>query len=420
MSDPADSLQRYLVGGAVRDRLLGLSVGDRDWVVVGATPEQMGDLGFKPVGADFPVFLHPVTHEEHALARTERKSAPGYRGFVIHAAPDVTLEQDLARRDLTINAIAADSDGSLIDPFNGQRDAQDRILRHVSPAFAEDPVRLLRIARFAARFNSLGFSVAPETLELMRQLVADGEVDALVPERVWAEMRRALDEPKPSVFFQVLRDCGALKVLLPELDALFGVPQPPKHHPEVDSGVHVMMALDVSARLGASNRARFAVLLHDLGKALTPAEELPRHIRHEHRGIRPVEEVCARLKVPGDYRDLARLVCQHHLNAHRFDELKPATVNKLLESLGAYRQGSFVDDFAIACECDARGREGLEDRDYPAADNIRAVAAKAARVSAADVLAREPDLQGQALGDAIRAERVRVIAEARDGARTET
>lgn len=413
MSDPADSLQRYLVGGAVRDQLLELPVGDRDWVVVGATPEQMGDLGFKPVGADFPVFLHPVTHEEYALARTERKSAPGYRGFVIHAAPDVTLEEDLARRDLTINAMAMDSNGKLIDPFNGQRDAQDRVLRHVSAAFAEDPVRLLRIARFAARFSELNFNVAPETLELMQQLVADGEVDALVAERVWAEMRRALDESKPSTFFEVLRACGALKVLLPEVDALFGVPQPPKHHPEVDSGVHVMMALDMSASLHASNRARFAVLLHDLGKGLTPDEELPRHIRHEHRGVKPVEAVCARLKVPGDYGDLARLVCRHHLDAHRFNELKPTTVNKLLESLGTYRQGSYVDDFATACESDARGRKGLEDREYTSASNIRTIAALAAKVNAAAVLAHQPDLKGQALGDAIRAERVRVIAEAK-------
>ena len=413
MSDPADNLNRYLVGGIVRDRLLGVPSGDSDWVVVGSTPEEMVSLGFKPVGADFPVFLHPVTGDEFALARTERKSAKGYHGFVVHAAPDVTLEEDLARRDLTINAMAEDSDGNLIDPFNGKADVEARVLRHVSDAFAEDPVRLLRVARFSARFHALGFTVADDTLALMRELVSAGEVDALVAERVWAETRRALDEAFPGRFIEVLRECEALKVLFPEIDALFGVPQPEKHHPEIDTGVHVMLAMNMSATLNTSNRARLAVMLHDLGKALTPEDVLPRHIAHESRGVDPVRQVCERLKVPTDYRELAVLVCRHHLNSHRLFELNPKTVVKLLEQLRSFGQGSFVDDFTAACECDARGRAGLVDKPYPQAAELRRLVELTRNISARDVLAKTPQLEGRAIGEAIRRERIRIISESR-------
>jgi len=419
MSNPADSLECYLVGGAVRDRLLGRPVVDRDWVVVGTTPERMGELGFRPVGADFPVFLHPTTHEEYALARTERKSAPGYHGFVIHASPEVTIEEDLGRRDLTINAMAEHTDGTLIDPFNGKSDVEKRILRHVSPAFSEDPVRVLRVARFAARFAQLEFSIADETLELMRDLVNSGETEALVAERVWTETSRALDESVPSVYFESLRTCGALAVLLPELDALFGVPQRAEYHPEVDTGVHVMMCIDYAARQSASNRVRYAVLLHDLGKALTPSEELPSHRRHETAGVEPVRRVNERLKVPSDFADLAALVCRHHLKMHQLDELKPRTVNRLLKELGAFRQKSFVEDFALACECDARGRLGLEDGAYPQRAKLLAFAEAAAEVSAADVQRERTDaghepLQGKNIGDAIDAARIRCIKQVRE------
>jgi tRNA nucleotidyltransferase (CCA-adding enzyme) len=358
-------MQTYAVGGAIRDQLLGLPVKDRDWVVVGATPEVMKQRGFTPVGRDFPVFLHPKTHEEYALARTERKTAPGYTGFVFHAAEDVTLEQDLARRDLTINAIAQAEDGTLIDPFNGRVDLESKLLRHVSPAFAEDPVRILRVARFAARFTD--FSVAPETLALMQQMAAVGEVDALVAERVWQELAKGLLETRPSRMFETLRACGALAKLLPELDRLWGVPQRADYHPEIDTGLHVMMVLDMAARLQAPLPARFAALTHDLGKGLTPANILPRHIGHELNSVKLIEPICERLRVPADCRDVARLVARFHGDMHRAAELRPETRLKILERCDALRRPERFGQILLACEADYRGRLGWEERDYAAA-----------------------------------------------------
>ena len=344
----------YLVGGAVRDELLARPSGDRDWVVVGATPAEMIEAGYQPVGRDFPVFLHPQTHEEYALARTERKTAPGYRGFVVHAAPEVTLEDDLARRDLTINAMARDAEGALVDPHGGRRDLQARVLRHVSPAFAEDPVRILRLARFAARLHD--FSVAPETMALMRAMVEAGEVDALVAERVWQELARGLMEAKPSRMFELLRECGALARLLPEVDRLWGVPQRAEYHPEVDTGVHLMMVLDMAARLDANLAVRFACLGHDLGKGTTPADVLPRHIGHEMRSRKLVRSLCERWKVPTDCRELAEVVALEHGNVHRSGELNAAAVLRLLERCDALRRPQRFDELLLACECDARGR----------------------------------------------------------------
>jgi tRNA nucleotidyltransferase (CCA-adding enzyme) len=355
----------YCVGGAIRDELLGLPVQDRDWVVVGGSPEEMLARGFTPVGRDFPVFLHPRTHEEYALARTERKTAPGYAGFVFHAAADVTLEEDLARRDLTINAMARGEDGALVDPYGGRADLERKILRHVSPAFAEDPVRILRIARFAARFAD--FSVAPETLELMRAMADNGEVDALVPERVWQELARGLMERQPARMFETLRACGALTRLLPELDRLWGVPQRADFHPEVDTGVHTMMVIDMAARLGLSLPARFAALTHDLGKGTTPADILPRHIGHEHRSVELLDPLCARLRVPTDCRDVARLVARYHGDIHKIAELRPETVVKLLERCDALRRPARFADILGACEADYRGRRDFGERDYAAA-----------------------------------------------------
>lgn len=355
----------YCVGGAVRDALLGLPVQDRDWVVVGATPEQMRAQGYTPVGKDFPVFLHPRTHEEYALARTERKSGRGYRGFTFHAAPDVTLEEDLARRDLTINAIAQAEDGALIDPYGGRVDLDRKILRHVSPAFVEDPVRILRVARFAARYNE--FSVAPETLELMRAMVANGEVDHLVAERVWQEIARGLMESHPSRMFETLRACGALQKLLPEVARLWGVPQRADFHPEVDSGVHVMMVIDMAARLALSLPARFAALTHDLGKAETPADILPRHIGHELKSAQLLEPLCARLRVPSDCRDVARRVARFHGDLHKVEQLRPETQLKILERCDALRRPARFEEILGACEADYRGRRGWEDKDYAAA-----------------------------------------------------
>lgn len=401
-------MQTYLVGGAVRDRLLGLPVKERDWVVVGATPEAMAERGFRPVGEEFPVFLHPETGEEYALARTERKVAAGYHGFTFHASPAVTLEQDLARRDLTINAMAEDADGRLIDPFGGQRDLAERRLRHVSPAFREDPVRILRLARFAARFHALGFRPAADTRELCREMVAAGEVDALVPERVWQELSRALMEATPSAFFRVLQDCGALAVLLPELDRLFGVPQPPRHHPEVDSGEHVLMALDQSARLGAELAVRYAVLVHDFGKGETPAAELPRHRGHEERGVPLAEAVSERLRVPRACRDLARLVTRYHMHGHRLRQLRPASVVRLLERLDAFRKPERVGQFLLACEADARGRTGYEDRPYPQAAFLRAAFDACRAVQARAFV--EQGLRGPEIAEAVHAARVRAVA----------
>jgi len=357
-------MQIFTVGGAVRDELLGLPVQDRDYVVVGASPEAMLARGFKPVGKDFPVFLHPKTHEEYALARTERKTGPGYKGFDFHADPGVTLEEDLARRDLTINAIARADDGALIDPYGGVADLSARVLRHVGPAFVEDPVRILRVARFAARFAD--FRVAPETVALMREMVSSGEVDNLVAERVWQEFAKGLMEARPSRMFAVLRECGALARLLPEVDALFGVPQRADYHPEIDTGVHVMMAIDQSAQRGFALPVRFAALLHDLGKGRTPAADLPRHPGHEARSVTLAGEVCARFKAPAECRDLALLAARYHGDVHRASELRAATLVRVLEHADALRRPQRFEQLLEACACDFHGRVGWEEKPYPA------------------------------------------------------
>ena len=369
----------------MRDRLLGRPVADQDYVVVGATPEQMEQLGYRPVGRDFPVFLHPQTHEEYALARTERKTARGYKGFEIYAAPEVTLEQDLARRDLTINAIARDDSGSIIDPHHGVADLKAGILRHVSPAFVEDPVRVLRVARFASRF---GFTIAPETRELMREMVRNGEVDHLVPERVWQELSRGLMEDKPSRVLLALRDCGALQRILPEVDALFGVPQPAQPHPEVDTGLHILLVVDYAAAQNYPLTVRFAALTHDLGKAATPKEHWPTHHGHEHKSVDLVERLCERLRVPGECRDLAVLAARYHGDVHRAHELRPLTVLKLLSAADVYRKPDRFEELLAACSCDYRGRSGLETRPYPQADLLRAVVAAARAVDAGGIAQR--------------------------------
>ncbi len=394
-------MKTYIVGGAVRDRLLGRPVADRDHVVVGATPDDMVALGFQPVGKDFPVFLHPDSHEEYALARTERKSGRGYRGFTVYASPEVTLEDDLHRRDLTINAMAEDEQGALIDPFGGRRDLEARVFRHVSEAFGEDPVRILRVARFAARFA--GFTVAPETLVLMRRMVDDGEVDALVAERVWQELARGLMEPVPSRMVEVLRACGALARLLPELDRLFGVPQPPEHHPEIDTGVHVMRVIDWAAQQGYSLPVRFAALVHDLGKGATPREDWPRHVGHEAKGVELVRGLCERLRVPNDCRELGVAVAREHGLVHRARELRPGTLVQLLERVDAFRRPERFEEFLRACECDFRGRPGYETRPFPEADHLRqalraaqAVDAGAVAQSVAPAQIREAVFQARA------------------------
>ena len=403
-------MESYIVGGAVRDALLNRPVNDRDWVVVGATPSEMRALGFTPVGADFPVFLHPDTKEEYALARTERKTAAGYHGFSFHAAPDVTLEEDLQRRDLTINAMARAADGTLVDPHGGQRDLAARVLRHVGPAFAEDPVRILRLARFAARFGN--FNVAPETTTLMRRMVEQGEVDALVPERVWQELARGLMEVQPSRLFEVLRSCGALARLLPEVDRLWGVPQRAEHHPEVDTGVHLMMVLDMAARLNASLPVRFACLAHDLGKGATPAEVLPRHIGHEQRSVEIARELCERLRVPVACRELAEAVAREHGNVHRSAAFDASTVMRLLERCDALRRPERFAELLLACECDARGRLGLSESSYPPRARLARALAAAVGVStaplAADCAAR--GMKGPAIGAAVHAARVAAVA----------
>jgi tRNA nucleotidyltransferase (CCA-adding enzyme) len=401
-------MQVYLVGGVVRDELLGRPVRERDWVVVGATPEALTALGYSRVGRDFPVFLHPQTHEEYALARLERKVAAGYHGFVTESSPAVTLEQDLARRDLTINAMARAADGALIDPFGGQRDLQARVLRHVSPAFVEDPVRILRVARFAARLAGEGFTVAAETLALMRQMCAAGEVDALVPERVWQETERALGEADPDVFFEVLRGCGALERIFPEIAALYGVPQPEKWHPEIDTGVHTMMVLRMAARLSSSTAVRFAALTHDLGKAQTPRELWPRHHGHEARSVRLVNGLCDRLRVPNDFRELALLAAEHHGVVHRADELRATTVLSLLERTDALRRPQRFQAFLLACEADSRGRKGFESRPYPQADLLRA--ALAAVKPIVPTPGEIQTLPGPDIGDALRRRRLAAVA----------
>ncbi len=409
MSQVAPPPHTCLVGGAVRDRLLGLPEGDRDWVVISSTPQDMLARGFRPVGNDFPVFLHPQTHEEYALARTERKTALGYHGFIFHATPDVTLEEDLYRRDITINAMAITPEGILIDPFGGQQDLEKRLLRHVSPAFAEDPVRILRVARFAARLAPLGFQVAEETHTLMRRMVETGEVDALVPERVWKEFSRALAEPAPRMFIEVLRDCGALAHLIPELDHLWGVPQPTKYHPEIDTGEHVLLALDQATLLSPEPRVRFAALMHDLGKGITPKSLWPSHPGHEQRGARLVREVCARLKTPREFNDLAYLMAREHGDIHRIQALRPDTLLKLLERIDARRRPLRVEEILIACLADCRGRLGYEDCHYPQADYVRQALERVRSVPVLPLL--EQGLSGARLATALRAQRLYALTE---------
>ncbi len=398
----------YEVGGAVRDALLGLPVEERDWVVVGASADELLAQGFRRVGKDFPVFLHPRTNEEYALARTERKTAPGYTGFEFDAAPTVTLEDDLKRRDLTINAIARAENGEIIDPWSGRADLTARVLRHLSPAFREDPLRVLRVARFAARFAPLGFSVASETLELMKEIVAAGEMEALRPERVWQETVKALATQRPDVYVETLRACGALARIFPEVDALFGIPQPEQWHPEIDTGVHTLMALRMAAQLSRSETVRFAVLVHDLGKGTTPKELLPRHHGHEQRSEDLLERLCERLPVPNRFRDLARLVARHHGTVHKAEELKPQTILRLITAADGLRQPERFDEMLLACEADARGRKGLESRTYPQSDRLRAALRAAKEVDAAQVKA-DRGLDGEALGKAIHDAQLRAI-----------
>lgn len=402
-------MKRYLVGGAVRDALLGLPAGEQDWVVVGARPEDMVAAGYRPVGKDFPVFLHPATKDEHALARTERKSGRGYHGFTFHTGPEVTLEDDLRRRDLTVNAIARDDEGRLTDPYGGQRDIEARVLRHVSDSFAEDPVRVLRLARFAARFAPLGFSVAPETIALCWQLVEAGEVDALVAERVWKETERALMEARPSVYFETLRACGALARLFPELDALFGVPQRADYHPEIDTGVHTLMCIDAAARLGYGLEVRVAALCHDYGKALTPLNALPSHPGHDARGVPLVEKFCERLRVPNRCREVALIQTREHLLVHNVRQLRPTTLLELLERLRAFKDETVFARVREACICDARGRLGFENCDYSQTDYLFEAAQVAMRLQARDVIA--DGKQGADIGPALAAKRTEALAD---------
>lgn len=401
----------YLVGGCVRDQLLGLKTKDRDWVVVGSTPEEMLELSYRQVGKDFPVFLHPKTNEEYALARTERKTSAGYSGFSFHAAADVTLEEDLIRRDLTINAIALSNKDELIDPFNGMDDIEAKILRHVSPAFVEDPVRILRVARFAARFAELGFQIAEETQQLMAEMVNNGEVDSLVPERVWQETMRALNEKTPARYFEVLRDCGALTKLFPEIDQLWGVPQPEKYHPEIDTGIHTMMVLTQAAKLSNDPKVRFAALVHDLGKGITPKHEWPKHIAHESRGVPLVEALCDRYRIPNDYRELAVIVTKYHLHYHRAAELRDNTFLETLEALDAFRRPERFELFLLACEADSRGRTGYEEQDFEQSGIYRNVFNAAQAINAKELVAK--GLQGKEIKDELKKQRILAIKQAR-------
>lgn len=402
-------MKTYLVGGAVRDKLLGRPVTEQDWVVVGASPEQMQELGYAPVGKDFPVFLHPETKEEYALARTERKTGHGYAGFSIYCGKEVTLEEDLIRRDLTINAMAEDEQGRIVDPYGGQSDLQQKLLRHVSPAFAEDPVRILRTARFAARYHQYGFRVADETITLMQTMVSNGEVDHLVAERIWKETERALAEPNPEIFIEVLRDCHALQKIFPEINALFGVPQTAAHHPEIDTGIHTLMSLQQAVKLTGNTCIRFATLLHDLGKGTTPQEEWPRHIAHEERSVPLVRQLCERIAAPRDYKELALMAAQWHTHCHRAMELKPVTVLKVLQANDAFRRPERFQQFLTCCEADARGRIGFENRDYPQADFFRRALNAAQQIDVTPV--REQGITGQAFGDAINRLRLDKITE---------
>ncbi len=397
-------MEIYLVGGGVRDHLLGLAIKDRDWVVVGSSPEEMLAQGYQPVGKDFPVFLHPKTHEEYALARTERKSGKGYKGFTVYAAANVTLEQDLERRDLTINAIAQAEDGTLIDPFNGQQDLKDKILRHVSPAFIEDPVRVLRIARFAARF---GFTIADETKQLIQQMVANKELTHLVPERVWQELAKALATEQPSLFFMALRDTGALKTLFPDIDRLFGVPQVKKWHPEVDTGIHVMMVIDQAARLSSDIAVRFAALCHDLGKGTTPTDILPHHYGHEGRSIDLTKALCKRLRIPTDITILALKVAEYHTHVHRLFELKPKTILNVIESLDSFRNPKRFEQYLLTAEADSRGRTGYEELDVPTVVAFKECFEIVKKITAKQFI--EQGLEGVAIAEAIRKSRITAI-----------
>jgi tRNA nucleotidyltransferase (CCA-adding enzyme) len=403
-------MQVYLVGGAVRDEQLGRPVEERDWCVVGATPEELTAAGYRPVGKDFPVFLHPDTHEEYALARTERKTAVGYHGFAFNTDPGVSIEEDLSRRDLTMNAIAKDNDGKLIDPFGGIQDINNRIIRHVSDAFAEDPVRILRAAKFAARYASYGFRIAPETRDLMRQMVAAGEADALVPDRVWKETEEALAGPSPRAFFESLRACQALKVLFPEIDALFGVPQPAKWHPEIDTGLHTMMVLEQATKISDNVEVRFAALTHDLGKGTTASSDLPSHPGHEQRGRDLIDELDKRLPLPRACRDLARLAAEFHTHCHRVSELRDSTIVKMLEKTDAFRRPDRFAKLLLACEADARGRTRFEDSDYPQAVLLHDVLRAAAAVDSAGIASQHA---GQDIPDAIRRARIAAVKECR-------
>ena len=400
-------MKAFLVGGAVRDYLLNYPVKEKDWVVIGETPESMVKQGFRPVGKDFPVFLHPVTHDEYALARTERKTAPGYKGFTVHASPEVTLEQDLIRRDLTINAIAMDDQDNIIDPYGGKEDLEKRIFRHVSPAFSEDPVRILRIARFAARYSHLGFTIAEETLQLMKQMVKNGETEHLVAERVWAELHKALSEKKPSAFFYVLKDCNALDSIFPEIEQLFGVPQPEKHHPEIDTGLHTMLSLDQATILSDKPEVRLAALLHDLGKGITDKNLLPRHHGHEQKGLPILEGFCTRLRVPKAFKTLSYQVMRYHTHCHRVFDLKATTVVDMLNSLGAFKSLISVENFVLACEADAKGRTGLENEPYPQGIHLIKIAQAACAIDHSKILASS--LKGPQIGDAIRQLRIEAI-----------
>jgi len=400
-------MEVYLVGGAVRDRLLGRPVQERDWVVVGARPEELERDGFVPVGREFPVFLHPRTHEEYALARLERKVGLGYKGFTTQFAPDVTLEEDLKRRDLTINAMAETPSGEVIDPYGGRRDLEARLLRHVSEAFVEDPVRILRVARFAARYADLGFRVAEDTVALMKRMTESGEIDALVPERVWQETERALGETRPDVFFETLRSCAALAKIFPELDALYGIPQPPRWHPEIDTGVHVMLVVRYAAKIGAPTIVRFAALMHDLGKALSPPGKWPSHHGHEEAGVPLIEALCNRLKVPNNYRELAILTARHHASVHRAGELRSSTLLKLLEMVDAFRRPDRFGELLLACESDARGRAGLEDQPYPQADYLQRARAAAAAITLTED--ERQSLKGPYLGERLREKRLAAV-----------
>ena len=399
----------YRVGGAVRDKLLNYPSDENDWVVVGATPQKMIDLGFVPVGSDFPVFIKPDTGEEYALARTERKSGHGYQGFTFHAAEDVSLEEDLVRRDLTINAMAEDPDGSLIDPYGGQRDLSDKLLRHVSDAFTEDPLRVLRVARFAARYHHLGFTIAPETLALMSSITASGELDYLVAERVWKETERALCERSPDIYIEILRQCGALKALFPEVDCLFGVAQRADYHPEIDTGIHILMALQQSGKLSDSSAVRFSVLVHDLGKGITPEHILPSHSGHEARGVTLVDSLCDRLKVPNNIRQLALAVTEYHLLCHKALQLEPEIIVNLLKGIGALKSTAKFEDFILCCMADARGRTGFEQRDYPPADYLRAALSQVMAVSIADLV--KSGIEGAEIGRQLNLRRIACIAE---------